>query len=142
MFHVPPTLEQVEQVEHVERAKFEKMAPQLVVTDVVKTAEFYRDKLGFRILGYFLDPPVYAMLARDNVELHFGKADGDTMQTNEAVRRGLGNDVYIWTDDLESLHKELIANNVEIVEGPVKRVYGTIEITVRDCNGFTIVFGD
>ncbi len=142
MFHVPPTLEQVEQVEHVERAKFEKMAPQLVVTDVVKTAEFYRDKLGFKILGYFLDPPVYAMLARDNVELHFGKADGDTMQTNEAVRRGLGNDVYIWTDDLESLHKELIANNVEIVEGPVKRVYGTIEITVRDCNGFTIVFGD
>ncbi len=129
-------------VEHVERAKFEKMAPQLVVTDVVKTAEFYRDKLGFKILGYFLDPPVYAMLARDNVELHFGKADGDTMQTNEAVRRGLGNDVYIWTDDLESLHKELIANNVEIVEGPVKRVYGTIEITVRDCNGFTIVFGD
>lgn len=126
----------------MERAKFEKMAPQLVVTDVVKTAEFYRDKLGFKILGYFLDPPVYAMLARDNVELHFGKADGDTMQTNEAVRRGLGNDVYIWTDDLESLHKELIANNVEIVEGPVKRVYGTIEITVRDCNGFTIVFGD
>ncbi len=113
-----------------------------MVTDVVKTAEFYRDKLGFKILGYFLDPPVYAMLARDNVELHFGKADGDTMQTNEAVRRGLGNDVYIWTDDLESLHKELIANNVEIVEGPVKRVYGTIEITVRDCNGFTIVFGD
>jgi catechol 2,3-dioxygenase-like lactoylglutathione lyase family enzyme len=123
-------------------AEFSKMAPQLVVTDVVKTAEFYRDKLGFKILGYFLDPPVYAMLERDNVELHFGKADGDTMQTNEAVRKGLGSDVYIWTNDLEALHKELIANNLEIVEGPVKRVYGTTEITIRDCNGFTIVFGD
>lgn len=123
-------------------AEFSKMAPQFVVTDVVKTAEFYRDKLGFKILSYFLDPPVYAMLERDNVELHFGKADGDTMQTNEAVRRGLGGDVYIWTDDLDSLHKELIANSVEIVEGPVKRVYGSTEITIRDCNGFTIVFGD
>lgn len=123
-------------------AKFEKMAPQFVVKDVVKTAEFYRDKLSFTILSYFLDPPVYAMLERDNVELHFGKADGDTMQTNEAVRRGLGGDVYIWTDDLDSLHKELIANSVEIVEGPVKRVYGSTEITIRDCNGFTIVFGD
>ena len=125
-----------------ERAKFSKMAPQFVVTDVVKTAEFYRDKLGFKILSYFLDPPVYAMVERDNVELHFGKADGDTMQTNEAVRRGLGNDIYIWTEDLDALHKELIANNVEIVEGPVKRIYGSTEITIRDCNGFTIVFGD
>ena len=60
-------------------AKFSKMAPQFVVTNVIKTAEFYRDKLGFKILGYFLDPPVYAMLERDSVELHFGKADGDTM---------------------------------------------------------------
>ncbi len=78
------------------------MAPQFVVTDVVKTAEFYRDKLGFKILSYFLDPPVYAMVERDNVELHFGKADGDAMQTNEAVRRGLGSDVYIWIDDLDA----------------------------------------
>ena len=125
-----------------ERSKFSKMAPQFVVTNVVKTAEFYRDKLGFKILSYFLDPPVYAMVERDNVELHFGKADGDTMQTNEAVRRGLGNDIYIWTEDLDALHKELIANNVGIVEGPVKRIYGSTEITIRDCNGFTIVFGD
>lgn len=123
-------------------AKLSKIAPQLVVTDIVKTAEFYRDALGFKILSYFLDPPVYAVLERDNVEIHFGKADGDTMQTNEAIRRGLGSDIYIWTDDLDALHSELIANNVQIVEGPVKRIYGSTEITIRDCNGFSIVFGD
>lgn len=124
------------------RAKLSKVAPQLVVTDVVTTAEYYRDRLGFKILGYFSDPPVYAMVERDNVEIHFGKADGDNMQTNEAVRRGLGSDVYIWTNDLGALHKELLANNVEIAEGPVKRIYGSTELTVRDCSGFSIVFGD
>jgi catechol 2,3-dioxygenase-like lactoylglutathione lyase family enzyme len=36
------------------------------VPDVVATAEFYRDKLGFELLGYFLDPPVYAMVRRDS----------------------------------------------------------------------------
>ena len=64
------------------------------------------------------------------------------MQTNEAVRKGLGSDVYIWPNDLDAVHTELIANNVEIVEGPVKRVYGRTEITIRDCNGFQLVFGD
>lgn len=82
------------------------MALQFVMTDVVKTAEFYCDSLGFTILGYFLDPPVYAMVERDNVEIHFGKADGDTMQINEAVLKGLGSEVYILTNDLDALHTD------------------------------------
>jgi hypothetical protein len=70
--------------------KLKKLAPQFVVRDVVKTAEYYRDQLGFTILGYFKDPPVYAMVARDEVEIHFGKADTEKIQMTEDVRRGLG----------------------------------------------------
>jgi hypothetical protein len=44
--------------------RFEDIVPQFVVPDVVRTAEYYRDVLGFTILGYFLDPPVYAMVRR------------------------------------------------------------------------------
>jgi catechol 2,3-dioxygenase-like lactoylglutathione lyase family enzyme len=98
--------------------KLLKVAPQLVVPDVVRTAEYYRDELGFTILGYFAEPPVYAMVARDDVEIHFGKGDTDTVQVNEAVRRGLGSDVYIWVDDIDELFREFSARNVEIVEGP------------------------
>lgn len=123
-------------------AKLKKGAPQFVVMDVVKTAEFYRDALGFKILGYFLDPPVYAMVERDNVEIHFGKAHGEAMQFNETVRRGHGTDIYIWTTDLNALNIELIENGVEIIEGPTMREYGNTDIVVRDCNGFKIVFGD
>jgi hypothetical protein len=48
------------------------ISPQFVVPDVM-AAEYYRDVPGFRILGYFLDPPIFAMVARDTVEIHFGK---------------------------------------------------------------------
>lgn len=123
-------------------AKFSKIAPQFVVTDVVKTAEFYRDSLGFTILGYFLDPPVYAMVERDEVEIHFGKADGDEMKVNESVRKGLGADAYIFVSDIQSLHKEFLERDVKIIEGPVRRVYGCTEITINDCNGFQLVFGE
>lgn len=124
------------------RTKFKKLAPQFVVPDVVSTAEYYRDELGFKILGYFAEPPVYAMVARDEAEIHFGKSDSGDVKVNESVRRGLGTDAYIWVSDINELHDELRAKNVEIVEGPTKRIYGSTEIVIRDCNGFQVVFGD
>jgi catechol 2,3-dioxygenase-like lactoylglutathione lyase family enzyme len=120
--------------------KLKSIAPQFVVPDVVKTAEFYRDELGFAILGYFADPPVFAMVARDGVEIHFGKADGDHVQVNESVRRGLGTDAYIWVTDIDALFQEMSARDVEILEGPVKRIYECTEVVIRDCNGFQLVF--
>ena len=122
--------------------QFTGLAPQFVVPDVVKTAEFYRDKLGFQILGYFLDPPVFAMVRRGQAEIHLGKSDSGEMQFNESVRRGLGTDAYIFVNGIEALHLELLENGVEIVEGPIKRIYDCVEITVKDCNGFQLVFGE
>ena len=125
-----------------EKVQFKALVPQLVVPDVVKAAEFYCDKLGFELLGYFLDPPVYAMVRRDDVEIHFGKGDGDETRTNESVRHGLGHDVYIIVSDIEGVYRELTEAGVEVVEGPIKRVYGSIEVVAKDCYGFQIVFGD
>src|SRR5687768_8080476 len=105
-------------------AKLKQAAPTFVVPDVVKTAEYYRDELGFEVLGFFLDPPVFAMVARDGVEFHFGKADPDSaVRVNESVRKGLGSDVYVFVDDVNALYEEFCTRNVEIIEGPVKRVY-------------------
>ncbi|MFN0278192.1 MAG: VOC family protein [Pyrinomonadaceae bacterium] len=123
------------------KANFTGIAPQFVVPDVVTTAEFYRDKLGFEILSYFAEPPVYSMVRRDNAEIHFGKSDSDKTQVNENVRRGLGNDVYIFVSDINALHEEFLEKGVDIVEGPIKRIYDCTEITIKDCNGFQIVFG-
>ena len=127
----------------MDNVKFKRIAPQYVVPDVVQTAEFYRDKLGFKILGYFADPPVYAMVARDAAEIHFGKLDeGASVQVNETLRGGIGNDLYVWVSDINELHRELQDRGVEILEGPVRRIYNSIEVVIKDCNGFQIVFAE
>jgi len=116
------------------------IAPQFVVPDVVRAAEYYRDKLGFKILGYFLTPPVFAMVRRDGVEIHRGKSDAGAASPGSA-RRSDGLDAYIWVDDVNALYEEFRTRGANIVEGPVDRVYGRREIVVRDLDGFRIAFG-
>ncbi|MGD9587439.1 MAG: VOC family protein [Pyrinomonadaceae bacterium] len=128
--------------EAARRVRFKNIATQFVVEDVVATAEYYRDVLGFQILGYFADPPVYAMVARDGVEMHFGKADGRPADASSTQFRRVGFDAYIWVDDINALFDELTASGADIVEGPVKRVYESTEVVVKDCNGFALVCGD
>ena len=129
------------QAKMVRKIEFKKIATQFVVEDVVVTAEYYRDVLGFEILGYFAEPPVYAMVARGGVEMHFGKADSEPQVLSTEIRR-VGFDAYIWVDDIHGLYDELKAAGANILEGPVKRIYESTEVVIRDCNGFTIVFGD
>lgn len=123
------------------KVEFRRLATQFVVEDVVGTAEYYRDVLGFEILGYFAEPPVYAMVARGAAEMHFGKADGESRASTTTIRR-VGFDAYIWVDDIQGLFDEMKAAGADIVEGPVRRIYESTEVVIRDCNGFIIVFGD
>ncbi len=118
---------------------FKSVAPSFVVADVVATAEYYRDVLGFEILGYFGEPTVFAMVARGGVEFHFGKADAEPQRTNLELRK-ISSDAYVWVTDVESLFEELTAAGAEIIAGPIRQVYDCIELEVRDCNGFKLVF--
>ncbi len=122
----------------MKKAELKSIAPQLVVEDVVATAEFYRDVLGFRILGYFAEPPVYSIVARDGVEIHFGKSE-TTVASNAMVRTG-SFDVYIWVSDIDVIYEELRSSGAEIIEGPVKRIYESTEVVVKDLNGFVLTF--
>ena len=117
------------------------VSPQFIVPDVVAAAIYYRDVFGFRILSYFLDPPVFAVVARDAVEIHFGKADnGAAPSPNVVRRRGLGLDAYIWVNDLDALHAELKGRDAKIIEAPVVRVYKCYEMVVEDNFGFRLCF--
>ena len=117
------------------------IAPQLVVEDVVKTAEYYRDKLGFSIIDYFLDPPVYAMVHRDGFQIHFGKADAGQF-TNNASFRKISTDFIIWIPEIDLYYEEVKARGADIAEDIVQRVYGSREFRIRDCNGYLITIAD
>ncbi len=120
--------------------KFGGVYPVFVVEDVKATAEFYECKLGFEVVDYFLDPPVYGMVRRGSVTLHFGKGDAGNASPNSTFRL-VGSDVYIDVDDVSALATEYQQSDAEIVEGPVDREYQQRELLIRDLNGFVLRFG-
>ena len=122
-------------------SRLKGIAPQFVVANVVRAAEHHRDALGFTIADYFGDPPVFAIVSRDGVEIHLGKRDTGSIVPNRTVR-GDGLDAYIWVEDLDALAHELQARGARILEGPVTRTYGMQELIVEDDNGYRLAFGE
>jgi len=122
------------------KAKCKSVSPHFVVPDVVASAEHYRDFLGFKILSYFLDPPVFAVVARDDVVIHFGKSDNGALPLPNVTRRSIGIDAYIWMNDLDALYAELQGRGAKIIEPPSMRVYKCYELVVEDNFGFRLCF--
>jgi hypothetical protein len=117
---------------------FKSVAPQFVVPDVARTAQHYRESYGFDIASSVGDPPAWAMLTRDRVEIQLARGTGGV---SNATVRADAFDAYIRVIDIEALYQELSSKHATIVEGPVTRPYGMREIVVSDCNGYRLVFG-
>jgi len=122
--------------------------PQFTVPDVVKTAEYWRDVLGFQITGYWeghhvtheADPaPVFGIVRRDEVEVFFNRADRPGGGTGRAQ---FAYDAYLRVTGVDALAAELRARGADILDGPVTRIYGQRELVVRDCNGLVLAFGE
>lgn len=117
-------------------------APHFLVADVRRAAEYYRDRLGFRIIGYFFEePPVFAMVDRDRAEIHLRRAD-DGLKGSNRERVGDALDCYVRVDDVEALHAEFRERGADITMAPTVQTYGMKEIYVRDPDGYTICFGE
>ena len=125
-----------------EKARFRSVNPHFVVRDVVEAAEYYRDVFGFKILGYYWEPPVFAMVGRDDVVIQFGRIDrGQTVAPNRA-RRDEALDAYIWVSDLDALFAELKEKGARIVEEPKRQPWNCYEFSVEDAFGFRLVFSE
>jgi len=48
-----------------------QIAPVFFTMDIPGTLAYYKDKLGFECLATWMDPPVYAIVARDEHPIHF-----------------------------------------------------------------------
>lgn len=122
-----------------ESIRFEAAVPEFTVPDVVKTAEYYRDVLGFKIAGYWGEPPVFVIIYRDRVQLFFARANQPEVRIGRA--RG-AYDAYLRVAGLDALAAELRGSGANILEGPVEREYNQRELIVQDCNGLILCFGE
>jgi catechol 2,3-dioxygenase-like lactoylglutathione lyase family enzyme len=119
------------------------VSPVLLVPDVFETAEYYRDVLGFHFDQIYGEPPSFVIVQRDGARLMFRQPrEGAPPPFNASVTPNFAWDVFVSVDDLEALAAELRAKQAEILDGPIYRpIWNGKELSVRDCNGRVLGFG-
>lgn len=108
--------------------QFVQGAPVLHVPDVVGTAGFYRDVLGFT---WDFGDDAYAVVWRDNSAIHFVKDE----------TRPSGVHLFQWVKDVDAYYREIVDRGARIAREPADQHYGVREFAVSDINGVGIVVG-
>jgi len=133
-----------------------KLAPNLMVEDVNRTVEFYRDVLGFEFVmgvieeiqeivtswqkGRLLD---YAMMKCGDVEIMFqGKRSlSEALPVLRDKEIGGTLTLYMEIEGVQELYGR-IKDKVTIVKDLHTTFYGMQEFYVLDCNGYILTFAE
>jgi catechol 2,3-dioxygenase-like lactoylglutathione lyase family enzyme len=113
----------------------------LLVQDIGDAAYYYSERLGFDVKRYEANPNHYAYASRDDCHVHFACFKDAPPRPNSVAVPPDMFDVYVYVDDVEALHEELVERGADIVRGPVDAAYGLREIRVRDPHGYILAFG-
>ena len=107
--------------------------PVLPAPDPLQAAEWYADKLGFRILSIF-PREGYAIVERDGIEIHFWRCKDRRIAENTSA--------YLRVDDIDGLHSTMTkvsdGGRISTVES---QPWGIREFNVWDPNGNLLRFG-
>ncbi|HYM77478.1 MAG TPA: VOC family protein [Candidatus Dormibacteraeota bacterium] len=107
-----------------------RIAPEIPVSNLKGSIEYYEQKLGFRVVMQMSDG-AYAIVERDDVAIHLFE---DNAQSS--LRIG----IHIFTQDLETLHAELQQRGALVCQGIVRKPWGNRDFRVRDESGNILKF--
>ena len=116
-----------------------QIAPLFFTTNIPATLAYYKDKLGFECLSTWLDPPVYAIVARDQQVIHFRCAEPPTPNPDKYPDELL--DAYLFVEDADLLYAEYAAGGVEFTRGLADTPWHCREFVLKDCDGRLLAFG-
>lgn len=127
----------------MKNVKLTNVCPVLVSEDIVKTVNFYVEKLGFKYAKHYDKIDNFATLYRDSIELvvvqsKYGKVESNTK------RHGAGYDIYIDPDTIngvDEIYQEFLSKGVKVIEKPRRTDYGSYEFIVEDIDGRLIGIG-
>jgi len=85
------------------------------------------------------DPPVYAIVARDQQVVHFRCAEPPTANPDKYRAELL--DAYLFVEDADALYAEYAAHGVEFARGLGNMPWHCREFVVKDCDGRLLAFG-
>ena len=109
--------------------------PEIHVSTAAAARQFYSDKLGFTCANAWRpdetkDDPCYMSFVRDGVRLQVTSFKGT-----------LGTCVYVYVDDVDTLHAEFASRGVTIARAICDQPYGCRDFDIEDCNGYRLCFG-
>lgn len=110
--------------------------PKLPMRSKLITQDYYINKLGFEKLGK-TDYDGYLMIQKDNIQIHFFEFKDLNPKENYGQ-------VYIRTNNIDSLYKTLIERKVEIhPSGQLEiKAWGQKEFSLLDPDNNLLTFGE
>jgi uncharacterized glyoxalase superfamily protein PhnB len=107
----------------------QRIAPELPVTDLSKSLDYYKTKLGFDVVSEFPDGS-YAVVQRDDVAIHLFEDGTNTQPVG----------VHIFTAALDDLHEELRTAGAMVTQAVERKPWGNRDFRVTDPFGNQIKF--
>jgi catechol 2,3-dioxygenase-like lactoylglutathione lyase family enzyme len=107
----------------------------LAIPDLDKSAAYFREVLGFRVLWW--EATDWRLVERDTVRVMLGHCLNDLPPSDPGPHNWFG---YLEVDDINALHAEITARGATCSE-PANRPYGMKEVVVTTVDGHRIVFG-
>jgi uncharacterized glyoxalase superfamily protein PhnB len=120
-------------------AMIRQIAPQFFTTALLTTLTYYKETLGFECLSTWDDPPVYAIVARDDHRIHFRLADPPTPGLDKYADELL--DAYLFVDNVDALYEEYVTRGAEFTRAIGDTPWKSREFVVKDCDGRLLAFG-
>ncbi len=111
--------------------QFESLVPILYVSNFQTSMKYYTEKLGFRKVWEWGEPPTFGCVTRDGIEIFFclgGQGRPGTWMS-------------IFVNDVDALYDELCAKGAKIVMPPTDEPWGVREFHVEDPDGHTFRLG-
>ena len=125
----------------MQQSKLIGSAPILLVKDVVASANYYRDRVGFSYERFWGEPPSFCILNRDGLALMLKQVDDEKYIVPHYKAAPNMWNVYFWVDDADRLFEELKNRGATIDYDLCNQPYGCREFGIQDLDGYDIAFG-
>lgn len=107
---------------------------------IKRTAEYYHNILGFRVVEYMECVEPHICLYRDRTEIILTVAKTERIFPNRELY-GYGYDAYFITEEQEALQSEFEEKGTKIIKKVQKTEFHNTEFVLEDIDGRWIGFG-
>ena len=116
--------------------------PQLFVTDIKRSCEFFQQKLGFSLVFTYGEPPYYAQVARDAARFNLRCVERPVIESAVRDREQLlsVSMTVATADEIKLLYLEFQSAGVAFTQTLKKQPWGAKNFIVNDPDGNLLLF--